>query len=201
MKRILFSLLILLIPFLGVAQEGTFKAGLIGGFNAAQLDGDLLAGYNKFGLVAGGTVAVQIADRWRPSVELLYTQKGSRSSADETLTYGAFTRYSIDYVEIPLLMNYVDGGFMLNAGLSYSRVVRLREVLVDEVDLLDIEGDNFRQNNASLLAGIGFFFNDNLGVELRYSYSPFSIVDYDNSATFGGAYISKSLSFRTVYLF
>jgi opacity protein-like surface antigen len=201
MKRIFFSLLIISIPFLGTAQERTFKAGLIGGFNAAQLDGDLLAGYNKFGLVAGGTVAVQIADRWRPSIEVLYTQKGSRSSADETLAYGAFTRYSIDYVEIPILMNYIDGGFMLNAGISYSRIVQLREVLVDEIDLLDIESDNFNQNNASLLAGIGFFFNDNFGVEVRYSYSPFSIVDYNNSSTFGGAYISKSLSFRTVYLF
>lgn len=201
MKRLLFSLFVLVIPFLSSAQNGTFKAGVIGGFNASQIDGDLLAGYNKFGLVAGGTVSVQIADRWRPSIEVLYTQKGSRSSADETVIYGAFTRFSIDYVEIPVMMNYVDGGFMLNAGISYSRIVQLREVLVDEVDLIELEGANFNQNNASLLAGIGYFFNENLGVEVRYSYSPFSIVDHRNSPTFGQAYVLKSLSFRTVYMF
>lgn len=200
MKRLLFSLLILIIPFLSTAQEGTFKAGLIGGFNASQIDGDLLAGYNKFGLVAGGTVSVQIAERWRPSIEVLYTQKGSRSSADETIIYGAFTRFSLDYVEVPIMMNYVDGGFMLNVGLSYSRLVQLREITVDEIDLIDLEGSNFNQNNASFLAGIGYFFG-NVGVEARYSYSPFSIVDHQNSPTFGQAYILKSLSFRTVYLF
>lgn len=201
MKRLLFSLLILTIPLLGTAQEGTFKAGLIGGFNASQIDGDLLAGYNKFGLLAGATVGVQVAERWRPSIEVLYTQKGSRSSADETIIYGAFTRFSIDYVEIPVMMNYVDDGFMLNAGLSYSRIVQLREILVDEVDLIDLEGSNFNKNNASLLAGIGYFINDNLGVEIRYSYSPFSIINYQNSQTFDQAYIVKMLSFRTVYMF
>lgn len=200
MKRLFFSLLILIIPFLGNAQEGTFKASLIGGFNASQIDGDLLAGYNKFGLVAGGAVSVQIAERWRPSLEVLYTQKGSRSSSDETLTYGAFTRFSLDYVEVPIMMNYVDGGFMLNVGLSYSRLVQLREITVDEIDLIDLEGSYFNQNNASFLAGIGYFFG-NVGVEARYSYSPFSIVDHQNSPTFGQAYILKSLSFRTVYQF
>jgi predicted porin len=200
MKRLLFSFLILTIPFLSFAQEGTFRAGLIGGFNASQIDGDLLAGYNKFGLVAGATVSVEIAERWRPSVEVLYTQKGSRSSADETIIYGAFTRFSLDYVEIPLMMNYIDGGFMLNAGISYSRIVQLREITVDEIDLIDLEGTNFNQNNASLLAGIGYFFGK-WGVEARYSYSPFSIVDHKNSPTFGQPYVLKSLSFRTIYMF
>lgn len=183
------------------AQNGTFKAGLIGGFNASQIDGDLLAGYNKFGLLVGGTVAVKIAEHWQPSIEVLYSQKGSRSSADETLIYGAFTRYSIDYVEVPLMMNYVDGGFRLNAGLSYSRIVQLREVMVDEVDLIELEGQNFNKDALNLLAGIGYFFNDHIGIEIRYSYAPFSIVDYNNSQTYDQPYIIKLLSFRTVYMF
>lgn len=201
MKKIILFLVIVLVPAFAIAQKGTFKAGVVGGFNASQIDGDLLAGYNKLGLHAGGTVAVQIAERWRPSIEVLFSQQGSRSSADETLIYGAYTRYSFDYVEIPLMMNYVDGGFMLNAGLSFSRMVRLRELTVDEVDLIDVEGENINKNNFSMLAGIGYFFNENIGVELRYSYAPFSVVDYNNSVTLGKAHIIKSLTFRTVYMF
>ncbi len=200
-NRIIAIILICSLPILSFGQGGTFKAGLIGGFNAAQLDGDLLAGYNKFGLHVGGVVGVQVSDLFRVNLEILYTQKGSRSSSDETLIYGAFTRYSLDYVEIPLMLNYVDGGFMLNAGLSYGRLVRLREMTVDEVDLIDLEGENVNINNAYLLAGIGYLFTNNVGVELRYSYAPFSVINYENSITYDQAYISKSLSFRALYMF
>lgn len=200
MKQLLFSLLIMTLPFLTIAQDGTFKAGLIGGFNAAQIDGDLLAGYNKFGFHAGGTVAVQVADKWRTSIEFLYSQKGSRSSADEVINHGFVTRFSLDYVEIPVMINYVDGGFMLNAGLSFGRVVRVREVFIG-ADLLELEGQYFNKNTGNLLAGLGYFFNDHVGIEVRYSYSPFIMVDYKNSPSFDQGYIGKSLTFRTVYMF
>jgi hypothetical protein len=72
---------------------------------------------------------------------------------------------------------------------------------LDEVDLIDIEGDNVNKNNVNLLAGIGYFFNDHVGIELRYSYAPFSVVDYNNSATFSKPYVVKLLTFRTVYMF
>ncbi|MFK7946264.1 MAG: outer membrane beta-barrel protein [Saprospiraceae bacterium] len=201
MKRLLFNFLILMIPFFGMAQEGTFKAGLIGGFNASQIDGDLLAGYNKPGLHVGGVVGVQIAERWRPSIEFLYTQKGSRRSTDEQLTK-PYTNISLHYVEIPLIMNYIDGGFMLNAGLSYGRLVRLKELTLSEIDEIEKEGDRLRDNNFNFLAGLGYFINDNIGVEVRYSYSPISITDWaDTGTAFTEPYILKSLSFRAVYMF
>lgn len=201
MKRLLFSLLILTIPFLGLAQEGTFKAGLIGGFNASQIDGDLLAGYNKPGLHLGGVVGVQIAERWRPTVEFLYTQKGSRRSTDEQFTK-PYTDISLHYVEIPVMMNYIDGGFMLNAGLSYGRLVRIQELTLDEIPSIEEEGDRLRDNNFNFLAGIGYFINDHIGLEVRYSYSPISITDWaDTGTVFTEPYILKSLSFRAVYVF
>ncbi|MGB1121678.1 MAG: porin family protein [Saprospiraceae bacterium] len=201
MKRLLFSFLILTIPFLSFAQEGTFRAGLIGGFNASQIDGDLLAGYNKFGLVAGATVSVEIAERWRPSVEILYTQKGSRRSTDEQLIK-PYTHINLHYVEVPLMMNYVDGGFMLNAGLSYGRLIRIKELTLSEIDEIEKEGDRIRRSNYNFLAGIGYFINENIGVEVRYSYSPISITDWANTGTaFTKPYILKSLSFRAVYMF
>ncbi|MFT5832840.1 MAG: hypothetical protein ACI97N_000458 [Cognaticolwellia sp.] len=202
MKKLILFLAIVLIPVFAIAQKGTFKAGLIGGFNASQIDGDDLAGYNKAGLHAGGIVAVQIAERWRPSIEVLFSQKGSRSSSDEVLIKGSYSRFSLDYVEVPVMMNYIDGGFMLNAGLSFSRLVRITDLTIDEVPSIDEEGDNFRKNSVNMLAGIGYFINDNLGFELRYSYAPFSIVDYaDTGTVFREPYILKSLTIRTVYLF
>jgi hypothetical protein len=201
MKKIILFLAIVLVPAFAIAQKGTFKAGLIGGFNASQIDGDDLAGYNKGGLHAGGFVAVQIKERWRPSIEVLYTQKGSRNSSDELLIK-SYSRIALDYVEIPVMMNYVDDGFMLNAGLSFSRLVRIQDLTLDEIPSIDEEGNNVRKNSANFLAGIGYFVNNHLGFELRYSYAPFSIVNYaDTGTVFREPYILKSLSIRTVYMF
>ena len=126
-NRLLVIILAFSLPILSFAQGGTFKAGVIGGVNLAQLDGDILAGYNKLGLHAGVTVGVQVSDLFRTNLEILYVQKGSRSSKDEQgIAGGALTRYSFDYVEVPLMLNYVDGGFMLNAGFSYCFAFVLR---------------------------------------------------------------------------
>ncbi len=202
MKQLIIFLMLITLSLASFAQTETFKAGLIGGFNASQIDGDDLAGYNKGGLHVGGTVSVQIANRWRPSIEVLYTQKGSRTSSDELLTKGSYSRFAFDYVEIPLMMNYVDDGFMLNVGLSFSRLVRIQDLTIDEIPSIDSEGLNIRKNTANMLAGIGYFINNHLGVELRYSYSPISIVDYaDTGTVFREPYILKSLSVRTIYIF
>jgi hypothetical protein len=201
-NRLLVIILAFSLPILSFAQGGTFKAGVIGGVNLAQLDGDILAGYNKLGLHAGVTVGVQVSDLFRTNLEILYVQKGSRSSKDEQgIAGGALTRYSFDYVEVPLMLNYVDGGFMLNAGFSYSRLVRVREMLVADVDLTTIEADFVNTNSFSLLAGIGYFITENIGIEVRYAYDPFTVINYKDSPGYDNAFISKSLTFRALYMF
>lgn len=201
-NRILIIIIAFCLPMLSFAQGQTFKAGVIGGANLAQLDGDILAGYNKLGIHAGVTVGVQVSDLFRTNIEILYVQKGSRSSKDEQgIAGGLLTRYSFDYVEIPLMMNYIDGGFMLNAGFSYSRLVRVRQMLVADVDLTAIEAEFVNTNSFSLLAGIGYFFTDHMGVEVRYAYDPFTVINYKESPGYDNAFISKSLTFRYLYMF
>lgn len=201
-NRLLVIILTFSLPMLSFAQGGTFKAGLVAGVNLAQLDGDILAGYNKIGFHGGVTVGVQISDLFRINMEILYAQKGSTSSrVEEERAGGNETTYSFDYVEVPVLLNYIDGGFMLNVGLSYSRLVSVREMFVAGVDLTELESEFVNTNSVSLLAGIGYFINDHIGFELRYAYDPFSVINYLDSPSYDNVFISKSLTFRTIYMF
>ena len=53
-----------------------FKGGLFGGTVASQVHGDLLSGFQKFGITGGVFVDREINDRWAIQMELQYIQKG-----------------------------------------------------------------------------------------------------------------------------
>ena len=71
----------------------TFKLGLVAGLNAAQVDGDDLAGYDKLAFVVGGQVSYRIDKYLMPSVSILYSQKGSLSNFRAT---GSKTNYKLN---------------------------------------------------------------------------------------------------------
>ena len=82
----------------------------------AQIDGDRMDGYHKLGFVVGGAATLQISNRWSLRPEILFTQKGSRSTAADSLTY---LRYRLNYVQIPVLLEYrVIPKLRLQAGIS-----------------------------------------------------------------------------------
>src|SRR5207249_3932615 len=67
----------------------TFIGGLIVGCNFTQVDGDNYAGYHRAGLNAGGIVYANLGDHLAASLEILYSQKGSRSNSSFQTSAGA----------------------------------------------------------------------------------------------------------------
>src|SRR5688500_17244565 len=61
-----------------VEGDNTFYGGPVLGFNFTQVDGDNYAGYNKVGLNIGGIVYTKFGSDFAASMEISYTQKGSR---------------------------------------------------------------------------------------------------------------------------
>ena len=101
MKKLLFILLNLLI-INNLSTQNRFGGGVILGFNAAQMDGDRAAGYNKVGLNTGlrGTVRLNDEGKWLLSTELLFSQRGARSvERDYFITNWKAT---LNYIEIPV---------------------------------------------------------------------------------------------------
>src|ERR1700744_4144942 len=81
-------LLVISVSHIAVAQSSyyienphtTFKGGLVLGTNFTQVDGDTYYGYHKIGLNTGGMVYVHFTQLFGVSMELLYSQKGSRAA-------------------------------------------------------------------------------------------------------------------------
>ena len=52
---------LLLLVTVHLAEAQRFQGGLLGGFNASQVEGDNFKGYNKPGILAGGFVQTDLA--------------------------------------------------------------------------------------------------------------------------------------------
>lgn len=107
--KILFFLSILAVFTEKGGAQG-FNASLVLGFNASQITGDSLAGFNKSGLLAGASIKRVFRRSKKVSAQLdfLYSRKGSRSKID-TSSSGPpkpFFKLTLTYVELPLILNY-----------------------------------------------------------------------------------------------
>lgn len=198
---ILFCLLVVAGSY-GYAQKGlyledpqTFTGGLVAGLNLAQVDGDMYFGYNKPGLSTGGYVRINFNPVWSAGMELLYTQKGSRGDAviesSYTGSYVAKCHIGLNYVEVPVTVRYKYAGFAVEAGASYSRLVKTNEwILVQPSVPIDKQQNRFNDNALDYVFGLSRKVRRHLLAELRFQYSIISIRPTDRVPP-GYAYGSK----------
>jgi hypothetical protein len=166
-------LILLLISVIQFVQAQKFGGGLILGFNASQIDGDELAGYHKIGWDAGLNTSYNLNDPWQINLDLLLSQRGSRTSfflTDNT----DIRKITLNYLEMPLYLSYKDWeieddfykvqGF---AGLSYGQLFSVKNLLGED----DINSDNFLKNDLSYIIGAKLMFSRYLGISGRYTRS------------------------------
>lgn len=102
-----FLLTVLLIAFITIANAQRFEGGLIGGFNAAQVDGDFYKGYHKPGVALGGYVQTNLSRNVFVAMELKLMQKGARNIDslainDEQIKY----IMRLNYVDLPVYLGF-----------------------------------------------------------------------------------------------
>ncbi len=174
-----------------------FEGGISAGFNFSQVDGDNYAGFNKIGINAGPIVHVNFTPNWNLSLEVLYSQKGSRTKPDPN----NFNTYnlSMDYIEIPVLANYNDKSRLIfQAGLAYGRLFSVKEVING------IENNNneaFYNYELSYIFGGTFLLGEqkHWGVNARYQGSITAVGASANPNVVGLA--NRLLTLRGVYYF
>ncbi len=176
-----------------------FDATLLAGFNAAQIDGDDLAGFNKFGLHGGVKVGYFIKPKLHLSTELLLSQRGSRSS----IRLGSpveDSNISLNYFELPVVVSFmdwlVDNSYhkvRADVGLSFAYLYQAKasnSFFEDDVDL-------FATNDFSFLVGLGYRFNKKIGINLRYTRSVTPL--FDDPAVLVRALFGYFVTFRVEY--
>lgn len=198
MKKQIFSSLIFLCLFvvLGQAQddERRFQLALVGGFNMAQLDGDDLVGYNQIGLNAGAKLYTNLAEKWRFSFEMLFSQQGSNRGANDALS-AAIDKIRLNFVEVPFLIHFQDWKFEVGTGVSYARLIDYTTIDFTGEDVSDLQ--DYSTDIVTWVGDINFFFQENIALNVRWSRNINSIRADEGS----GRLIGKFVTVRGLYLF
>lgn len=98
-RKLLIMLLFLTIGV--IAKSQAFFGGIAAGAVTSQVDGDDNNGFHKAGFTAGAFVGLELSDIFDIQFEIKYIQKGSKSSADEPVSF----TIKLDYIEMPLVVS------------------------------------------------------------------------------------------------
>ncbi len=161
----------LLLLFVQVVSAQRFEGGLLGGFNATQVEGDTFKGYHKPGILAGFYVQTDIAPAVFTGMEIKYSQKGSRRKIKPKDPDPQKYIMRLSYIDMPVFI-----GFRTNergavvAGASFGYLISGKEF--DEYGQFP-EEDRNAFNSFDLEPFIGFQFGvlDNLKLDLRFALS------------------------------
>jgi len=189
-----------------VEETNTFYGGPVVGTNFCQVDGDYFAGYYKTGLNVGGIVYTKLGGSFLASMEILYSQRGSRAHKEQlskTKTGLLIREYgiSLDYAEIPLMVHLMDRRKShIGVGISYSQLVSSRETVVTNRqgynDSLDVSKFPFKSSDINILAGFNLRLYKGLFFNVRYQYSLFPIrsnvnMDYSRAKQYNNLYVVR----------
>ena len=187
----------------------TFRAGVIAGLNASQVDGDQLAGFDKLGLTAGVKGTARLTEKSELGVELLYTDRGSRPDIFDS-TIDPDIQIKLQYIEVPVTFIYKDWlqdeGYYkvhVSGGLSVGRLIQARtfDHFNPDDENLDNLVDEFNENDLSWLLGFGINANENLGFSFRYTRSLTLLLNAQKKNLTIPSLRPYSISFRAEYLF
>jgi len=179
------------------SQAQRFDAALIAGFNASQVDGDNLAGYEKFGVSAGAKAYARFSENFSLGMELLFNQKGSKSGLRPS-TPNTF-KLLLNYAEIPVLLHYHDKdraifglGASYAAFLSYKRIESGVNTTTNEPPVLPKDWN-------LLLALAIMMAKQRLAINFRFAYSLVPIAFWPGSTIPDNKVFNNLLSVRLLW--
>ena len=198
-------------PFLLSAQDGPpqrFKAGITAGLNASQINGDQSAGFEKLGLVAGIRGVTVINEKMELSLEILFSQRGSRSDLFNSNNTNIPFNIELNYIEVPVLFNFGDWlsndeeyyRLHFHAGFSYGNLFSTN-IEDDGTGILTADAEFYRTNNVSWLGGFTYFINKHLGATVRYSRSITPLFEPENPAPNQRSLIGHFFTIRALFMF
>lgn len=167
MKSRVYVLLLVCLPFISFSQA--FNGGLIGGLAASQVEGDQMGGYNQIGVVAGAFLELPTGNNFAFQPELRFCQKGSSGYYVQ-----AYANAHLNYVELPLLMNWTYKRAKLEAGL-------VPAVLVNAFVNNNQGVSDIKTFDMGFAAGISYMATDKVRFNIRYTHTLPLMYRYENN--------------------
>lgn len=188
-----------------------FYGGLIGGFNFTQVDGDNFAGYHKAGINVGGVLFMKLKDKFAPSFELVYSQKGSRTGnnqsalANDRQTTLMKYKINLNYAEMPILLNYFEPRKSnFGAGFSLGYLVGSKETYTTGQGVTfekDAKLYPFKKLDFNIVFNGNAHIWNGFFVNLRFNYSLLSIRNQYNALTGRAQQFNNIWTARVIYMF
>lgn len=200
--------LLLLSAALPAQPQQRFKAGLIAGVTASQIDGDESAGYHKLGLQAGLRGVAILREKQQASVEILYTQRGCRNQPK----YFPEFNTTLDYIEVPVQWHYCDWlvegesesdnyyKIQINLGLSYARLLNYRDKFNNGFGIFSAL-PYLNENSFCAMAGASFYASRHVGFTFRWQRAVNKLYQPGGQGNYRSSLNEHLLTFQTVYMF
>ncbi len=164
------TFILLCFNFSSSNAQSQLYAGLKAGLNKCDVINDGHTGYYKTGFNAGIFIRLRIAKKWTSQFEIIYSGKGCHYNYKDK-TYPIADHYLIRlyYIDFPLLFQYHQKkiSYELGVGLGYLREQREYE---QGRSLHDVK-NRFNKTEETCMVGMSYAFNNNFGIDLRYSNS------------------------------
>lgn len=154
------------------AQDHKFHLLASLGANASQVNGDKLAGFDKFGLNTGLGIRRNLSLKSGIQLEFLYSEKGSR---DVVTTQNPVpdTIFQFNYIDIPIVYTHTIYP-KLNLELGIYNSIRTKATYGDFVNSFD-RTSIIRSTDHGLIGGLNYQLFEHLSVNARVSQSIFDI--------------------------
>lgn len=185
-----------------------FRAGIIAGLTASQIDGDQSAGYHKVGVQGGLRAIALIKDKQDVSVELLFTQRGCRNQPK----YFPEFNITLNYVEVPVQWHYHDWPanqdsdkpdyyrVHLNTGFSYARLLDYKDKF--GFTSLSLTLPELNRNSFCFLIGASLYASSHFAFTVRYHRAINKLYKPDpNGGGYDRSLNEHFLAFQTMYVF
>ncbi len=148
-----------------------FDAGLVGGLNATQVDGDSFHGYHKAGIVLGAFVETKLSEKTYAGMELKYAQKGSRENPHEDDAELRKYIMRLGYIDIPFYFGYqTNDRLSVLGGISFGYLMHGGE-WDNYGKFIEPEQKPFKDFDYQAFLGGRFKINEKLKFDLRFAYS------------------------------
>lgn len=180
MKNIVFICLLLCACVFTTQAQNRFRAGLKAGISTTEVHGDTYAGFDKFGFDGGATLNAKINEKWSAQFEILFVQKGSKHVGDASKGDYSYYYLQLNYVEVPLLLQYQHKKFVFEIGPGIGYLVKAKE---SDHNGVVINGIPFNSTEISGSVGINYQIYKNFGINWRYTNSIFPIRKFASGAS------------------